>query len=73
MYRVYVLYGVTERDPNELVCEFFPYGTEGYEDMTSFVDDLPGKYDFAVVKGINIEDVEVHGLVFGFGGSNVGR
>lgn len=52
---VYILYGPTDRDPTELVCQFFP--TEG--DMHEFTAILPGRYQYMIVKGVSYDDIEV--------------
>lgn len=59
----YVLYGVTDRDPdNELVCQFFG-SVEDREDFAAF---LPGRYDRMTLHGINYDEFEVE--VEGFDG-----
>ena len=53
--KVYVLYGVAERDPKELVCMFFP----SVYDRTKFAKDLPGTYRRMTLTGIGYDDFEV--------------
>jgi hypothetical protein len=48
----YVLYGVADRDPNEMVCEFF----ETDAGLEEFRRDLPGRYQRMVLAGVAPDD-----------------
>jgi len=51
----YVLHGVTDRDPDERVCQFFA----NPEDREDFATDLPGRYDRMTLHGVNYDEFEV--------------
>ena len=54
--QVYVLYGVAERDRNELVCQFFKTKKE----RRQFAKDLPGFYRKMTLHGIDLDDFDVY-------------
>jgi hypothetical protein len=53
--RVFVLYGVADRDPDELVCQFFDKPI----DVVEFVDALPGRYDLMELIGVDFDRLTV--------------
>jgi hypothetical protein len=53
--RVFVLHGVADRDPDELVCMFF----NDKADLDEFVEILPGHYAMLTVTGIDYDAIEV--------------
>ena len=55
MKKVHVLFGVTNRDHNELVCQFF----ETRRDLLDFWHELPGNYQTMVLEGIDYDQFEV--------------
>jgi len=50
---VYILHGVTDRDPNELVIMIYPT----MEEAQSFIDWFPGTYRVAKYEGIDYDDI----------------
>jgi hypothetical protein len=61
---VYVLSGVTHRDADEIVCQFFPHTAKGYQQLEEFRESLPGRYDVLVVSGIDYDAIEVQAIVY---------
>lgn len=59
MAKVLVLYGVSDRDPDERVCQFFPDTKVGRGWLDEFRDALPGRYDILVVSGVDYDKVKV--------------
>lgn len=53
--KVYVLYGVTERDRTELVCMFF----RTLKDRKEFKKAVPGRYDQLTLVGIGYNDFDI--------------
>ena len=53
--KTYVLHGVAHRDSNEMVCMFFGSLRESQE----FMRDLPGRYNFLTLEGVDIMGDEV--------------
>lgn len=55
--KVFVLFGVTDRDPDERVLQFFPATPEGYLSIHEFKDSLPGNYGCTLVNGVDYDNV----------------
>lgn len=53
--KVYLLYGVTERDRTELVCMFF----RTRNDRAAFARALPGKYQRLTMVGVGYDDFDI--------------
>lgn len=53
--KVHVLYGVADRDRNELVCMFFPTK----KDCRKFQTDLPGRYNQLTLVGVGYDDFDI--------------
>ena len=53
--KTFVLYGVAERDPSELVCMFF----ETKADRKDFAEYLPGRYQTMTLVGVNYDGFKV--------------
>lgn len=51
----FALYGVADRDPDELVFMIF----ETLGNLHEFVRNLPGKYEEAVLMGVDYNDLTV--------------
>lgn len=52
----YLLHGIADRDPNELVAQFFQYPG----DVVEFVRNLPGTYSLMYLTGVEYLRLEVH-------------
>ena len=52
---IYVLYGVTDRDRDEKVCQMFA----DMQTLDEFVNDLPGSYDVMTVAGADYESLNI--------------
>jgi hypothetical protein len=51
----FVLHGVADRDPTELVCMWFPT----LELAQAFPAQLPGRYAIQMVEGVDYDDITV--------------
>ena len=56
---VIMLYGVTDRDPEELVCQIFPNSKYGRDEMSLFVVGLPGTYNTMVVHNVDYDEITI--------------
>ena len=51
----FVLHGVANRDPNELVCLWFPT----LQEAQAFPEQLPGRYAIQMVEGVDYNAITV--------------
>jgi hypothetical protein len=62
--KAFVLFGSTERDPDEHVLQFFPATPEGFASLEAFKDALPGNYGCTLVNGVDYDKFLIDHWVF---------